>query len=236
VDYELPVHRRLRVDNWGLEINAPAGSFPVSQESLLLASEVCPFPFSRALDLGCGVGFIACALARTNLHAEVHGVEIQPLIAEYAKLNAANNGLAQRVIVHTGDVNRVAQLLAPRSFDLIVSNPPFRRPGAGLVSPDIRREIACSERDLTLLQVVRSAEFLLAGRGVFAVVLPPERLPELLRLLFALLLSPRTLRFVHHDLNAEASALLLTASRAGLPLKVLAPVMVRAEGDRAAQN
>ncbi|MCC7536476.1 MAG: methyltransferase [Deltaproteobacteria bacterium] len=73
----------------------------------------------RALDLGCGAGAVAFALARTADH--VVATDINPRAITLARANAAINGVTNVEL-------RVGSLFEPvagETFDLVVSQPPF---------------------------------------------------------------------------------------------------------------
>jgi 16S rRNA G1207 methylase RsmC len=74
----------------------------------------------RLLDLGCGWGPIALALARLAPDAEVWAVDVNPRALELTALNASRLGLGN---VRTALPDAVAPGLA---FDLLWSNPPIR--------------------------------------------------------------------------------------------------------------
>jgi SAM-dependent methyltransferase len=74
----------------------------------------------RALDVGCGSGILGIFAARN--HGRVVGTEISPEAVEVARVNVVLNGLEGKVEILAGDVYGP---LAPESFDLIVSNPPY---------------------------------------------------------------------------------------------------------------
>lgn len=70
--------------------------------------------FGTVLDLCCGVGMDAIALAEAGCTA--HTVELDPLKAAMAEANAASAGVADRVHVHVGDVLSIALPTADAAF------------------------------------------------------------------------------------------------------------------------
>lgn len=81
------------------------------------ATPSCPNP--RLLDLGCGFGAIAVALAVCCPTAEVTAVDVNDRALELTRLNAATARVTVRV-AHPDDVGPEAV------FDQIWSNPPIR--------------------------------------------------------------------------------------------------------------
>lgn len=75
---------------------------------------------SRAVDIGCGAGPGAIALAHYAPNAEVLMTDINPRALRFASLNAQFNG-AQNVVAVQGDILRNVD----GEFDLIVANPPY---------------------------------------------------------------------------------------------------------------
>jgi len=95
--------------------------------SILLDRMTVRRPVARALDLGCGGGYLALRLA---LHATaVRATDVSRRALRYASLNAALNGLDPRVRFAASD--RFSGL-AGESFDLITGNLPF------VISPEAR--------------------------------------------------------------------------------------------------
>lgn len=80
----------------------------------------------RVLDLCTGSGCIACAIAGHLKGSTVAATEISPAAVQIAKQNIERLGLGERVTVLEGDLfEPLANLLDPRPFDIIVSNPPY---------------------------------------------------------------------------------------------------------------
>ena len=74
----------------------------------------------RAVDIGCGTGAGAIAVAKRAPEAEVVGVDINPAALRATGLNAALAG-TPNVAARSSDMLRDVE----GAFDLIVSNPPF---------------------------------------------------------------------------------------------------------------
>jgi methylase of polypeptide subunit release factors len=101
------------------EIVSPSAKFYYGNDSIEL-SRMLGGATGRVLDLCSGVG--AQALISAQTAERVTAVEIEPLAAKLFWINAAMNGLSDKVELIIGD------LLGPvagRSFDVISCNPPF---------------------------------------------------------------------------------------------------------------
>lgn len=71
-----------------------------------------------ALDLGCGTGATAIRLARLGIHVTL--VDSSPAMLDMAKGIAQEAGVIDRVVVQQGDAAQLADLIHPRSFDVIL--------------------------------------------------------------------------------------------------------------------
>lgn len=77
--------------------------------------------FRNALDLGCGSGILAMAIAKT-WHAKVLATDIDPDAVAVSRTNACANGLASLVRTIVGNGYDAPAVRAARPFDLIVAN------------------------------------------------------------------------------------------------------------------
>lgn len=87
----------------------------------VLLREIDPPEAGHVLDLGCGVGTIAVALAAASPAVTVTAVDVNDRAVELTTLNAARHGVADRV-----RAVRPEQVGAEEVFDEIWSNPPIR--------------------------------------------------------------------------------------------------------------
>ena len=116
-----------------------------------------------------------------------------------------------RVRIVEGDIRNAKAYFPPRSFDVIVTNPPYKRNGAGIRSGNERLDLARHEISCTLPQIAQSASFLLKSRGDFLMVHHPERLADAVEALRACRLEPKELQFVYSDLSARPILFLVRA-------------------------
>jgi release factor glutamine methyltransferase len=112
-----------------IELAVSEGVFIPRPETELLVDEALARlralnrPCPRILDLGCGSGPIALAVAKAWPEARVLAVDLNPKAIALTAANAARLGLEDRVNVREGD------LFAPAGeeavFDLVLCNPPY---------------------------------------------------------------------------------------------------------------
>jgi tRNA1(Val) A37 N6-methylase TrmN6 len=121
---------------------------------------------ARIADLGCGIGAVLLMLAWRFPAARCMGVEAQSPSADLARRSVAWNGVADRVVVLTGDLRE-----QPRggSFDLVSGTPPYLPPGTGK-APARAQQAGCHfEHRGGIEAYCAAAARLLAPRGRFIV-------------------------------------------------------------------
>ncbi|MBO5875596.1 MAG: methyltransferase [Alistipes sp.] len=121
------------------------------------------------LDIGTGTGLIALMIAQRNPKAEIVAVEIDAESAEQARENVAASPWSNRIRV---EECAVQEFVAEQKFDLFVSNPPYFVDS--FKCSDESRNTARHTDTLSFVELMRSAERLLAPDGRFAVIVPSE--------------------------------------------------------------
>jgi len=198
----------------GLSLRQPRGGYRFSIDSVLLADFAAARCGERALDLGTGSGVILLLLARRcQVLREGVGIEIQEELWRAAVENIEANGLGGRLLARRGDFRKDLPGLRAGSFDLVVSNPPFRRIGEGRRNPDRQKEIARHEVACTFPDLVAAARRYLAPEGTFAMISPSGRLPEILALCAGAGIAASAVRFVHPFADAPANRVLFAGIR-----------------------
>jgi tRNA1(Val) A37 N6-methylase TrmN6 len=199
-----------------------------SMDAVLLAHFCRPAAQGRVLDLGCGCGVISLILCHRFPDLRLVGLELQPALAALARSNAHANNLQARFTVRQGDLRKIAEAAEPESFDLVISNPPYHRPGSGRISQAdecaIARHELCADPDA----VMTAAAFALKNRGKVCCVYPSERLAAVLAAMQRNRLTPKRLRPVYSYPEADRARLVLfeAAKNSGEGLVLLPPLHI----------
>jgi FkbM family methyltransferase len=187
-----------------------------SVDSLLLFDFVNLKKIMTAGDLGAGSGIVGILLAKKYHEAKVTLFELQESLIQLAERNILLNHLEDRVKVTPCDLSTSPGAYAePHSYDLVVSNPPFRKMKSGRLNTGEEKSIARHEMKLSLDELMRSASYLLRARGRFSMIYQPNRLSELIAALKKQTMEPKRLRFVHSNVSSEAKMVLLDAVKGG---------------------
>lgn len=162
-----------------LRLHQPRQGFRSGVDAVLLAA-ACPAQRGdQVLELGCGVGVAGLCLAR-RLPVVMHGIELQAEYADLARRNARENGI--EMTVWQADLNALPTDLRALSFDHVIANPPYFRPGCGTAATDTGRDTALA--GATPLEVwLRVAGKRLRPKGWLTMIQRMDRLPDMIRAL-----------------------------------------------------
>lgn len=205
---------------YGLRLIQPRDGYRFSLDPLLLCAFASRRTAETAIDLGTGCGVMPLVLARRYGVSRVVGVESQQQMAALAERNVALNALEGRVTIVADDVLQLRRRFPVSSFDLVVSNPPYRRRGTGRVSPRPGRDLARHESSAGLADFLAAAKYLVRPGGSICFIYHPSRLDEFVACGRELKLSLARLRMVHGTLAAEARMFMaeLVKGRRGEPV------------------
>lgn len=212
-----------------LQLFQPRHGYRYSLDPLLLA-RFCPVvkPGGSAVDLGAGCGIISLLLARINLAASVVAVENNPEMAALIELNIRHNHLETSVSVRNEDVLNLRRVYADSSFDLVVSNPPFRTAGSGKVSPKAGRDSARHETTAGLADFMAAAKYLVKPSGRICFIQLPSRLPEFMAVAAGMKLSVLRLRMIHNNSDSPATMFMAEMAKGRRTAAVVeSPLFVR---------
>ena len=123
-----------------LHLWQPQSGYRAGVDPVLLAASITATPGQSVLDVGCGVGAAAFCLGARVGGLDLSGLEIQPDYADLATSNAREAGLP--FDVHIGDIQSPPDPIKQRSFDHVITNPPYFAATARTSSGKIGRDQA----------------------------------------------------------------------------------------------
>lgn len=217
----------------------PAKGHRAGLDAMILAGAVPSGFHGRLADLGAGAGAAGLAVASRCGEARVRLVERSRQMADCARRSLAlaeNRALAERIDVLEADVTlsgraRVAAGLADRSFDFVITNPPFNAP-EDRATPDELKRLAHVMEDGLLGAWMKTAAAILAPRGGLAVIARPASLDALLSAIDRRFGSASILP-VHPRADAAAIRIVVRAwrgARGGLEIRP--PLVLHGEDGR----
>ncbi len=143
---------------------------------LLGAWTELPPDAKRLLDIGTGTGLIALMLAqRSPEQVKIHAIELEESAAKEAAHNFGQSKWGNRLAVSHSSLQ---QFSTSETFDLIVCNPPFFK--SGNTAKELARARARHDDCLSLQELVTGAVKLLSNKGLFSLIIPTDRLADLL--------------------------------------------------------
>lgn len=211
-----------------LQLWQPRKGYRAGIDPVLLAASVPAVAGQSVLDLGCGAGAAALCLGTRVQGLELVGIERHDGYAALARRNGAQAGQAFEVI--TGDLAEMPAALKARSFDHVISNPPYFDRSRGSTAPDPAREAALGEA-LPLDTWIHVGARRLKPRGLMHLILKSDRLGAALAALETHLGSPEVLPIAPR-VGRQAELVILRGRKAGrAQLRLHAPQVLH-EGTR----
>jgi tRNA1Val (adenine37-N6)-methyltransferase len=160
-------------------------------------------------------------------------VEIQPELFELAQKNVGENHFGDCIEVHRLDFRESGGVFAPESFDLVLSNPPYRKAGAGRITPDSQKAVARHELTATVADVFDAARRLVPTGGRVAVVYPATRLANLMCAALERGFTPKRLTLIHSHPGGPGRLVHLECRKGGgEELRIEEPFYIHEEADR----
>jgi len=215
-----------------LQIVQKKKGYRFSVDAILLSQFTKIRKNETVIDLGTGCGILPLLLSQTTKANFLVGVEIQKGLAECAEKNVFLNHLGNRISILKQDFRGLKRTFPPGSFDVVLSNPPYRRYRTGRINPSMEKAIARHEIKGTLGDLISIASYLLPPKGRCYLIFPALRTVDLLVALRGAKLEPKRLQFVHPRIAEEAKFILIESIKdSGAELKIMDPLILH-EADR----
>ncbi len=216
-----------------LVVHQPAEGYRFSIDAVLLAGLSRVSSKDHVVELGTGCGVVLLILAYRGLGRRLEGVEIQPELAALARKNVSANKWEGRVTIHEGDVRKIASILPGETFDVVLSNPPYRKVATGRLNPSPQKAIARHELMGTLEDFFRAARHLLKEGGRLNLIYPAFRLDDLMLEAVRSGFRPKVLTMIYSHRGSPGRLVHLECRKGGgAELKVAPPFFIYEEHRR----
>lgn len=225
---EIKSHERIDdLDFKGLKIIQDPHAFCFGMDAVLLSHFAKANPGDRVVDLGTGTGIIPILMSGRSSDSFFYGVEIQPSMADMARRSVELNGLGDRIQIVEGDLKESPDYLGTGKYQLVTSNPPYKKIGTGIINPNKAKAIARHEILCNLDDILSAASKLLVKGGRLSMVHRPNRLVDILFSMRKYGLEPKIIRMVYPSLEKPPNMLLIEAVLGGRShLTCLPPLIV----------
>ena len=177
---------------------------------------------STILDLGTGTGIIPILLSgKINIKKAV-GIEIQENVADMAKRSVELNNLQNKIEIICSNIlnlnnNFFIEKGLENKFDVIITNPPYKKKGEGVINEKEEKLISRHEITADLEDFIKVSSNLLKDKGEFYIVHRPERLVDILDLMRKYKIEPKLMRMVCSNYNKPPKLVLIKGIRNAKP-------------------
>lgn len=176
---------------------------------------------STVLDLGTGTGIIPTLLCAKTKLKKVIGIEIQEEVYDMAKRSIKLNKLENKFEIINENIINLNNIFEKNSFDVVLSNPPYKKNNSGIKNEDERKLISRHEIKAELKDFIKISKDMLKDKGELYLVHRPERVVDILTLMRENKIEPKIIRFVFSSKNVEPKLVLIKGVKNARPfLKV----------------
>ena len=176
---------------------------------------------SMVLDLGTGTGIIPILLCGKTKLKKVTGIELQEEVAKMAKKSIKLNNLEDKFNVINENILNLNKIYENQTFDVIVSNPPYKKKDTGITNENEKKIISRHEISASLEDFIKISKDLLKDKGEFYMVHRPERLVDIFELMRKYKIEPKIFKMVYSYKNKEPKLILIKGVKNAKPfLKV----------------
>ena len=182
---------------------------------------------STIVDLGTGTGIISILLSKKTEAKKIYGIELQEEVCDMVSRSVLLNNLQDKIEIINKNIKNISDTLGINVCDVVVTNPPYKKYGTGLLNEDDSKIISRHEKECTLEDVIKQSFKILKDKGLFYMVHRPDRLVDIIYLMRKYKIEPKEIRIVYSNIKSKAVLVLIKGIKnAGEELKVLSPLYI----------
>ena len=172
---------------------------------------------SKVIDLGTGTGIINILLSAKTEADSFVGVEIQKEVADMAKRSIKLNHLENKINIINDNIINLKNIYQKKSFDVVVTNPPYKKINTGLVNKEDKKIISRHEITASLEDFIDISSYLLKDFGELYMIHRPERLVDIFYLMRKSKIEPKKIKFIYPNKNKKSNLVLIKGIKLGNP-------------------
>ena len=119
------------------------------------------------------------------------------------------NKLEEKIEIINENILNLESKFEKNSIDVIVTNPPYKKKGTGVINEKESKLIARHEITASLEDFIEISSKLLKYKGEIFMVHRPERLVDILYLMRNKKIEPKNIRFVYANKESEPKLILV---------------------------
>lgn len=201
----------------GLKIIQNKNGFCFGIDSVLLSDFSKNIRNADVIDLGTGTGIINILLSGKTENCNFIGVEIQKEVADMAERSVKLNNLDDKIKIINGNILELENYYKKNSFDVVVTNPPYKKINTGIINQEDKKIISRHEITASLEDFIHIASYLLKDYGEFYMVHRPDRLVDIFAIMRKERIEPKKIKFVYPNRNKKANLVLIKGIKLGNP-------------------
>lgn len=151
---------------------------------------------SKVIDLGTGTGIISILLCGKTKLKKIIGVEVQKEVYDMACRSAKLNNLEDKFEVINENVINLNKIFENNSFDVVITNPPYKKQNTGIINEKEKKLISRHEILANLEDFISISSKLLKDKGEFYMIHRPERIVDIFSLMRKYKIEPKEIRLV----------------------------------------
>ena len=170
---------------------------------------------SKVLDLGTGTGIISILLCGKTQLKKITGIEVQEEVYDMACRSAKLNNLEDRFEIINENILNLENIFENNCFDVIVTNPPYKKQNTGVINEDKKKIISRHEILADLEGFIKISSKMLKDKGEFYMVHRPERMVDIFSLMRKYKIEPKEVRLVFSNEKNPPKMVLIKGVRNG---------------------
>ena len=170
---------------------------------------------AKVIDLGTGTGIIATLFCGKTEAKKIVGVEVQEEVYDMAKRSIKLNNLQDKFEIINENIKDLKNIYEANSFDVVVTNPPYKKVNTGLKNEKEKKIISRHEIKANLEDFIKITKYLLKDKGEFYMVHRPDRLVDIMSIMRKYKIEPKQIRFVCPNIDKAPNLVLIKGVKNG---------------------